>query len=71
MDHGLDSSEDKVPINMVFELPDEFQSPDMGVMELALGTKTTVFQKPKRLGMHMQPLFVMGYLQGKMIHQIM
>jgi hypothetical protein len=62
MDHGLDSSEDKVPINMVFELPDEFRSPDMGVMELALGTKATVFQKPKRLGMHMRPLFVMGYL---------
>jgi hypothetical protein len=55
----------KVEVNMVFELPAEFRAPEDEVAELALGTKTAMFQKPEKLGMHMKELFVRGHLQGK------
>jgi hypothetical protein len=61
----------KVEANMVFELLAEFRAPEDEVAELALGAKTTVFQKPEKLGAHMKPLFVRGHLQGKPVQWIM
>jgi hypothetical protein len=56
---------------MVFELPTKFLAPDTDVAELVLGAKTATFQKHKKLGVHMKPLFIMGYLQGRPVPWIM
>jgi hypothetical protein len=56
------SSECQIEMNMVFELPSKFHVPKSEVAELALGSKAVVFQKPEKLGAHMKPLFVRGYL---------
>jgi hypothetical protein len=37
-------------INMVFELPSEFQALEEGVAELALGARVASLEKPERLG---------------------
>jgi hypothetical protein len=74
-DEDIESSSEndarQVEVNMVFELPSEFQIPEDEVAELALGAKAAVFQKPERLGVHMKPLFIRGYLQGKPMQKIM
>jgi hypothetical protein len=66
-----ENDERQVEVNMVFELPSEFWIPEDEVAELALGAKAAVFQKPERLGVHMKPLFIGGYLQGKPMRKIM
>jgi hypothetical protein len=50
---------------MVFELPMEFRAPDSEVIEMALGAKLVSFEKPEKLGKHMRPLFVKGFVEGK------
>jgi hypothetical protein len=40
-------------------------------MELTFGAKAAVFDKPEKLGTHMQPLFVTGYLWGVLVQQVM
>jgi hypothetical protein len=61
-DQSSVSGSEVVDVSMVFELLTEFRAPDAEVAELVLGAKTTTFQKPKKLGVHMKPLFIMGYL---------
>jgi hypothetical protein len=51
-------------INMVFMIPVEFCAPMEDVVELALGTKHAMFEKPKNMGAHMKPLFIRGHLDG-------
>jgi hypothetical protein len=63
-DHDSDGALNKLEVNMVFELPVEFWAPDEGVVELALGAKAVMFHKLEKLGTHMQPLFITGYLRG-------
>jgi hypothetical protein len=53
-----------VGVNMVFELPAKFQIPKAEVAKLALGAKAAIFHKPKKMGLHMKPLSIAGYLQG-------
>jgi hypothetical protein len=65
------SDEDNMDVNMVFELSAKFRVPDASVVELALGAKVATFQKPEKLGVHMKPLFVKGYLQGWLVQQKM
>jgi hypothetical protein len=64
----INTSSDKgsngMDVNMVFELPAEFRLPEAEVAELALETKAAIFQKPEKMGLHMNPLFITGYLQG-------
>jgi hypothetical protein len=52
---------------MVFALPLEFWALEKEVAELALGPKMAAFKKPNRLGQHMEPLFVKGYLEGRLV----
>jgi hypothetical protein len=63
----INTSSDKgsngMDVNMVFELPAEFRLPEAEVAELALKTKAAIFQKPEKMGLHMNPLFITGYLQ--------
>jgi hypothetical protein len=40
-------------VNIVFELPAEFRSPDSEVAEMALGAKLASFEKPEKHGQHM------------------
>jgi hypothetical protein len=56
---------------MVFELPVEFRAPEAEVAELALGAKLASFEKPEKLGNHMRPLFVKGFVEGKPLQRIM
>jgi hypothetical protein len=56
--------DDNMVVNMVFELLAKFWAPDGSVAELALGAQVAAFQKLEKLGVHMKPLFVKGYLQG-------
>jgi hypothetical protein len=54
-DIGDDSQGDStvgedMKINMVFELPSEFQALEEGVAELALGARVASLEKPERLG---------------------
>jgi hypothetical protein len=69
--HGEGVVGDDMKINMVFELPSEFRVPEEEVAEFALGAKTTTFEKPEKLGQHMKPLFVKGYLEGRPVQRIM
>jgi hypothetical protein len=52
-------------INMSFELPSKFRAPEEEVMEFASGAKVASFEKPEKLGQHMKPLFVRGYVKGR------
>jgi hypothetical protein len=56
-DDGVD-----IGANMVFELPAEFQVLNVEVAELVLGAWAAVFQKPRKMGLHMKPLLIRGYL---------
>jgi hypothetical protein len=58
-------------VNMVFELLAKFWAPDGSVAELALGAQVAAFQKLEKLGVHIKPLFVKGYLQGQLVQKIM
>jgi hypothetical protein len=51
-------------INMVFTIPAEFRAPMEDVAELMLGVECVVYEKPDDLGVHMQPLFIRGHLDG-------
>jgi hypothetical protein len=51
-------------VNMVFMIPAEFRAPMEDIVELALGVKRAVFEKPENLGMHMKHLFIQGHLDG-------
>jgi hypothetical protein len=51
-------------INMVFNLPSEFELPESEMAQLALGVKRAVFEKPEELGKHMRPLYIKGQLDG-------
>jgi hypothetical protein len=41
------------------------------VAEFAVGVKVATFEKPERLGQHMRPLFVKGYIEGRPVQWIM
>jgi hypothetical protein len=58
-------------ISMVFKLPFKFRALEEGVAELALGARAASFEKPERLGLHMKPLFVKGYMEGRPVQRIM
>jgi hypothetical protein len=58
-------------VNMVFELLVKFCAPNYEVAEMALGVKLASFENPEKLGQHMKPLFVKGYVEGKLLQWIM
>jgi hypothetical protein len=43
----------------------------VNVAEFAVGAKVATFEKPERLGQHMRPLFVKGYIEGRPVQRIM
>jgi hypothetical protein len=49
-------------VNMVFTVPAEFCVPTEDVVELALGAKRAIFEKPENPRVHMKPLFIQGHL---------
>jgi hypothetical protein len=71
LDQGLVEDGIDMAVNMVFALPDEFWVPEAEVAELVLGAKAAVFQKPEKMGLHMKPPFIKGYLQGCPVQCIM
>jgi hypothetical protein len=58
-------------VNMVFEIPTEFRAPESSVAELSLGAEGAMFEKPKKAGEHMKPLFIKGQLDGKLVRHMM
>jgi hypothetical protein len=65
------STGDETGINMIFMLPAEFRAPEAEVAEFALGANVVTIDKPDRLGQHMKPLFVKGYVEGRPVWWIM
>jgi hypothetical protein len=49
---------------MVFTIPAEFHAPMKDVVELALGARHAVFEKPENPSAHMKLLFIWGHLDG-------
>jgi hypothetical protein len=66
-----DNAGDETCMNMVFVLPEEFRAPEVEVAEFTLGARVATFEKPERLGQHIKPLFVKGYVEGWLVRQIM
>jgi hypothetical protein len=58
-------------VNMVFEVSVEFHAPESSVVEMSLGAERAVFEKPKRAGKQMKPLFIKGHLNGKPVGRMM
>jgi hypothetical protein len=65
------SIEYDMKVNMVFELPSKFRALEEEIAEVALGAKTASFEKPEKMGHHMKPLFIKGYLEGRPVQWIM
>jgi hypothetical protein len=59
-------------VNMVFTVLVEFCAPAKDIIELTLGARRVVFEKPENPGAHMKPLFIQGHLDGTSIgHMLM
>jgi hypothetical protein len=58
-------------VNMVFTIPVEFYALVEDVVELTLGARHAVFEKPENPGAHMKPLFIRGHLDGTPIGHMM
>ena len=58
-------------INMVFILPAEFRASsdtvEKAIAQLCLGPKAATFEKPKDDFLHLKPLYLRGYINGKPI----
>jgi hypothetical protein len=65
-EHGM-----KVDVNMVFQLPAEFGLPATKTAQLDLGVERAVFQKPDKLGQHMKPLDIRGYLDREPVNRML
>jgi hypothetical protein len=51
-------------VNVVFIIHEEFHALEKEVVTLALGAERAIFEKPIKMGKHMKPLFIRGYLDG-------
>jgi hypothetical protein len=58
----VERSQRNVKVNMVFDLPAEFSLPEAEVARLELGEGRAVLEKPSKLGKHVRPLYIRGYL---------
>jgi predicted aspartyl protease len=61
----------EVDINMVFQILAEFMLPVAEAAQLDLGTERVDFQKPEKLGQHMKPLYIKGFLDGEPINRML
>jgi hypothetical protein len=52
-------------------LPPEFGLPAAETAQLDLGAERVVFQKLDKLGQHMKPLYIKGYLDGEPINRML
>jgi hypothetical protein len=51
-------------MNMVLTIPVKFHAPERSIVELTLGAEKVVFEKLKKNGGHVKPLFIKGHLEG-------
>jgi hypothetical protein len=58
-------------MNMVFTIPTEFRAPEHEVVEMALGIKRSMFEKPEKASQHMKPLLIRGHLDSKPLGRMM
>jgi hypothetical protein len=61
----------RLEINMVFQLPQEFRLPEPEMAELTLGLERAIFDKLETLGQHMKLLYVRGHLDGVTMNQML
>jgi hypothetical protein len=54
-------------INMVFMLSAEFGGAEVEIVQMCLGRKEVMFEKPVELSQHLKPLYVRGHIDGKPI----
>jgi hypothetical protein len=58
------SEPQRLEINMVFQLSQEFRLPEPEMAQLTLGAERVVFEKPEALRQHMRPLYISRHLDG-------
>jgi hypothetical protein len=58
----VERSQRNIKVNMVFDFPAEFSLPEAEVARLELGEGRAVLKKPSKLGKHVRPLYIRGYL---------
>jgi hypothetical protein len=58
-------------VNMVFTLPVEFRGVEEEVVQMCLGPKEAVFEKPKELNQHLKPLYIRGHIDGMPISRLL
>jgi hypothetical protein len=60
-----------VDINMVFTLSAKFRGAEEEVVQMCLGPKEAVFEKPEESSQHMKALYVRGYIDGRPISRML
>jgi hypothetical protein len=58
-------------INMVFTLPTEFRGIEKEVVQMCLGPKKAVFEKPEESSQHLKSLYIRGHIHGKPISRML
>jgi hypothetical protein len=58
-------------INMVFMLSAEFGGAEVEIVQMCLGRKEVMFEKPVELSQHLKPLYVRGHIDGKPISRML
>jgi hypothetical protein len=58
-------------INMVFTLPVEFRGDDEEVLQLCLGPKEAMFEKPEELSQHLKLLYIRDHIDGRPISRML
>jgi hypothetical protein len=58
-------------INMVFTLATKFRGIAEEVAQMCLSPKEAIFEKPKELSQHLNPLYIRGHIDGKPISRML
>jgi hypothetical protein len=65
------SESQRLDINMVFQLSQEFMLPEQEMAHLTLGAERAIFEKPETLGQHMKLLYIWGHLDAILMNQML
>jgi hypothetical protein len=67
-DESLSSA--TMDVNMVFTLPAEFRGVKEEIIQLCLGPKDVMFEKPEESSQHLKPLYVQGHIDRRPISRM-
>jgi hypothetical protein len=58
-------------ISMVFMPPAEFRGIEEEVIQMCLGPKEAMFEKPEESSKHLKPLYIRGHIDGKLVSRML